>query len=248
MIIVSSRWYASLIHLVVCAVVGAALFLLFWLVWYEAPLFSAIGGFDIFVMLLCIDIALGPLLTLIVFKSGKKSLKFDLAVIGIVQVAALCYGVFTLLVGRPVYVAALGPRFDVVTANEIDPKELETSGQSLPIWGPKWVGTKQAPDPKERERILFSALGGADYGHFPQHHQPIENMRDEILKNAQFIQELKKLNPNEEAAIDRWLEKRGVKADEVVFQGLKARAKDMAVIMDAKTAKVIGIAPFKPWP
>ncbi len=73
-------------------------------------------------------------------------------------------------------------------------------------------------------------------------------MRDEILKNAQPISELKKLNPGEEAAIDKWLAKHGATEDSVRFQGLKARAKDMALIVDAKTAKVIGIAPFKPWP
>jgi hypothetical protein len=61
----------------------------------------------------------------------------------------------------------------------------------------------------------------------------IENMRDEIRKNAQPISDLKKHDVTE---------------DSVRFQGLKARAKDMTVIVDAKTAKVIGIAPFKPWP
>jgi hypothetical protein len=68
------------------------------------------------------------------------------------------------------------------------------------------------------------------------------------LKNAQSIVDLKKLNRGDEVAIDRWIERHGMKPDAVVFQGLKARSKDMAVIMDAKTAKVIGIAPFKPWP
>ena len=37
----------------------------------------------------------GPLLTLIVFRAGKPGMKFDLAVIGLVQVAALAYGTAT---------------------------------------------------------------------------------------------------------------------------------------------------------
>ena len=53
----------------------------FWFVWYPAPLFKVVGGFEIFLMLLGIDVVLGSRLTLIVFKQGKKSLKFDLAVI-----------------------------------------------------------------------------------------------------------------------------------------------------------------------
>jgi hypothetical protein len=243
-----SRFSASGLHLSVCIAVATLLLVLFWSVWYRAPLMDAAGGTQIFLMLLAVDVVLGPLLTLVVYKQEKKTLKFDLVTIGLLQIAALLYGVYTLLVARPVYVAALGHRFDLVHANEIDEKELLAAQKKLPRFGPQWTGTKTANDPKEKERVMFSALFGADYGHYPQHHQPLENMRDEILKNAQPISDLKKENPGDEEAIDRWLEKRGVKAEEVIYQGLKARAKDMAVIMDAKTAKVIGIAPFKPWP
>lgn len=243
-----SRVRASAIHLGICVFVALLLLGLFSFVFYPQGLLFAVGGHEIFLILLGVDVVLGPLLTLIVFKAGKKSLRFDLAVIALLQLAALIYGVWTLLIGRPVYVAGLGHRFDIVQASDIDEDDLQKSNRRLPWFGVEWTGTKRAQDKDERERIMFSALDGRDYGHYPQHHQPLENMRDDILKNAQPISDLKKENPGEEAAIDRWIEKHGMKPDEVVFQGLKARAKDMAVIMDAKTAKVIGIAPFKPWP
>jgi hypothetical protein len=246
--VTTTRWRAAAVHLSICIALAAALAALFWFVWYPSPLFVAVGGAELFAMLLAIDVILGPFLTLLVYKAGKKTLKFDLTVIALLQLAALCYGIYTLLIARPAYVAAMGFRFDVIPANEIDEKELVVAKKDLSWIGPEWVGIKFAADKKERQRVLFSSLAGIDYGHYPQHHQPIENMREEILKNAQSIPELRKLNPGEEAAIDRWIEKRGMKPDDVVFQGLKARAKDMAVIVDAKTAKVIGIAPFKPWP
>ena len=103
-----TRFRAASTHLAISAVIGAILSALFWFVWYPSPLFKAVGGYELFLMLLVIDVILGPLLTLVVFKSGKKSLKFDLAVIALVQAAALSYGVWTLLIGRPVYVAAFG--------------------------------------------------------------------------------------------------------------------------------------------
>jgi hypothetical protein len=239
-----TRVRASSLHLGVSSLVAVVLFAAFWWIWYRAPLFEAVGGLQIFLMLLAIDVILGPLLTLIVYKEGKKTLKFDLAVICLVQFAALCYGVYTLLVARPVYIAGLGHRFDVVHANEIDSANLGLANKTLPIWGVEWVGTKRPDDKKERERVLFS---GVDYGHFPQHHQPLENMRDELLARARPISELKRLNPEDHVAIDRWIEGQGMKPEQLVFQGLKAPTKDMAVILDAKTAKVVGIAPFKPW-
>ncbi len=242
-----SRYRAATFHLLICVIVAAALFGLFWFLWYPQPLFRALGGIDVFLMLLCIDVILGPLLTFIVFKAGKRSLKFDLATIGCVQIAALAYGVFVLFAGRPVYVAALGHRFDLIQATDIDPEELRTSGASLPKWGPKVVGTKRATDQKERDRVMFGALLGVDYGHYPQHHAPIELMRDELLVNAQPIAKLREINAARDADISVWLARHAYDDNTAIFQGLKARTEDMAVILDAKTAAVIGIAPFKPW-
>lgn len=242
-----TRFRAASIHLAICAIVGAILLALFWFVWYPAPLFSAVGGLEIFLMLLGIDIVLGPLLTFVIFKLGKKSLKFDLAVIGCIQIAALAYGVFILLSGRPVFIAAVGHKFDLIQASEIGPDQLEGSTESLPWWGPKVVGIKQATDKKERERMIFSGLAGADYGHYPKYHAPLDTMRDELLANAKPISALRAKNPSQDNEITGWLSRHGRDDSSTVFQGLKARSQDMAVILDAKTAAVIGIAPFKPW-
>lgn len=242
-----SRLRASTIHLALSAFVGTVLLALFWWVWYPSPLFRAVGGAQIFLMLLGIDVILGPLLTFVVFNATKKSLRFDLAVVATLQIAALSYGVYTLLVGRPVYVAALGHRFDVVQASDVVATENAALWIQLSWWGPTWVGTRTPIDPMERARVMSSALAGADLSHFPQYHQPLINMRDEILKNASPVSSLAKFNVGKDADIQRWLADHGRTIDNTVFQGLKARAEDMAVIMDGKTAEVIGIAPFKPW-
>lgn len=218
---------------------------LFWFVWYPAPLFLAVGGHEIFLMLLGIDVILGPLLTLIVFDTKKKHLKLDLACIAFVQALALGYGVQTLLAGRPVYIAALGHRFDLIQANEVEKTDLDKSGQTLPWSGPIWTGTESPKDAKERENFMF---GGADLGSFPQYHVPLSQMRNELILRSDTIEQLKKYNPGLEREIDTWLAKHSHSPDSVRYQGLKARNRDMAVIFDAKDASLIGIAPFRPWP
>lgn len=241
-----TRLYAAAIHLMVSAVVGGALLALFLFVWYPSPLFSATGGVDLFLLLLAVDVTLGPLLTLVVFNPAKKSLKFDLAVIAALQLAALVYGVSMLLAGRPVYLASIGNQFDVVHANDVEDVDLTAAGGvSLPLWGPIWTGTRKPTDAIGQERLAFAMVDGG-LAVLPQYYQPLENMRDEILKNAHPIADLKKHNPGADTSIDHWIEKRGMKPDQVVFQRLKAREKDMAVVLDAKTARVIGIAPFNP--
>jgi hypothetical protein len=243
-----TRFRAASIHFFTCIGIAAILLALFWFIWYPNPLFRAVGGLDVFLMLVGIDVILGPLLTYIVFNIGKKSLKFDLAVIAFVQLAALTYGVYALLVARPVYVASLGHRFDVIHANDVSDDSLAAANASLPWFGPHWVGIKPPTDKKEREKVLFSSVGGGgDYGSLPQYHAPIETMRAEMLQRALPAAELKRLNVGSEVDIDRWLAAHGRSETNTVFQGLAARSRDMAVVLDAKTGDVIGIAPFKPW-
>lgn len=242
-----TRFRAAAVHLTVSVAVGAALLATFWFVWYPAPLFRAVGGQTIFLLLLGVDVTLGPVMTLIVFQPAKKSLRFDLSVVALMQFLALAYGVHVLLLGRPVYIASLGHRFDVVQASDVAEGDLMAAHKSLPIWGPEWVGTKLAEDNQERERILFGAIGGADYGSYPQHHQPLGNMRAEIVRNSLPIANLSKFNPGGADDIRSWLKEHGRNELNTVFQGLKARSEDMTVMIDKKTGDVIGIAPFKPW-
>ena len=72
-------------------------------------------------------------------------------------------------------------------------------------------------------------------------------MHDKLLANAKPISVLRSKNTARDADITTWLSSHGHDNNSAVFQGLKARSQDMAVILDAKTAAVVGIAPFKPW-
>ena len=68
--------------------------------------------------------ALGPLLTLVVFKSGKRGMKFDLAVIGLVQLAALIYGAHIVFLARPAFIVFVKDRFEMVAVVDLDPAEV----------------------------------------------------------------------------------------------------------------------------
>ena len=68
-------------HLIVSLLIACCCLILVFYVWHPVPLAKAIGVTHIFLMMLIIDVILGPLLTLLVAKQGKKTLKFDLSVI-----------------------------------------------------------------------------------------------------------------------------------------------------------------------
>ncbi len=74
-----SRWKAAGIHLSISILIGLVVGALLFGVWYPPPFFHAAGADMLVLLLVGVDVVLGPLLTLIVFKSGKRGLKFDLA-------------------------------------------------------------------------------------------------------------------------------------------------------------------------
>jgi hypothetical protein len=119
-----SRWKAAGIHLLLSAAIAGAVLAFMLTVWYPWPLFEAAGGNELIFILVGVDVTLGPLITLIIFKAGKKGLRFDLTVIALVQLAALAYGIHTLYLARPVYLVYTLDRFELVTAKDLDPKDL----------------------------------------------------------------------------------------------------------------------------
>jgi len=70
--------------------------------WYPTPFFTTDGGYQGMRLIAVVDLVLGPTLTFMVFKHGKKGLKFDLTLIGLCQLAALVWGIWAVHNERPV--------------------------------------------------------------------------------------------------------------------------------------------------
>src|SRR5207248_3174204 len=63
-----TRWRASGLHLLISATIALAVLAAMLLVWYPRPLFEAAGGNDLLFILVSVDVAIGPLITLLIFK------------------------------------------------------------------------------------------------------------------------------------------------------------------------------------
>lgn len=85
---------AFLIHLGFSLLIFLILVLMIVYVWYPAPYFDAAYRMKWIKIIAFVDFVLGPVLTLIVFKPGKPSLKMDMTVILLVQLSALSWGVY----------------------------------------------------------------------------------------------------------------------------------------------------------
>jgi len=95
-----SRLKASSIHLAITLIALVIVFLLTRFLWYPSPLLRVDGGVQAFGLLVGVSLVLGPLLTAFVFRSGKRGLISDMALIGIAQILAFGFCVHLLYVRR----------------------------------------------------------------------------------------------------------------------------------------------------
>ena len=247
-----SRWKASGIHLVISAAIAAIVVGVMLKLWYPPPYFDAMGGGTLIMLIVGCDVVLGPLITLIIFKSGKKGLKMDLAIIGCVQLAALAYGAYTIFIARPVFTVFAIDRFEVVAANEIKTEELgkaiNPEFSTLSLTGPRVVAARLPDDPQERSRIMTEALkGGDDIKNLPRLYVPYDSVARQAGSRAQPVSRLTARNADARARIDEVLRSAGLGEDGVGFVPLNARNKSMSVILEKDSGRIRAIIDANPW-
>ena len=238
-----SRWQASGLHLLISASIAAVSLVLILGLWFPGPLFEAAGGLGLLYLLVGVDVVLGPLLTLIVFKSGKPGMKFDLAVIGTLQVAALVYGLSVVSLARPAFVVFVVDRFELVSAVELSSEELQAARyeefRSVPWTGPRLAAADLPEDPAERQRLVGLAASGIDVQNFPRYYVPYAERTKQVLARAVTLARLRETDPVTAKAVDAWLAASGTKPDEVRALLLRTRFAWVAVLVDPKTAQPV---------
>jgi len=244
-----TRLRAGAIHLCISAAVAAVAALFVFVFWYPDPFREISGGRELFVILISVDIVLGPLITVAVFNRTKPwpTLRRDLAFIGLFQLAALGYGMWTTFVARPVYVVFEYDRFRVVHAIEV-PKELLAQAppglQSLPVFGTSELALRPFFDEEEKFRKTMMALEGLSLGAQPELWIPYKYARDRVIKAAKPVSALRQRFPDQAAAIDRALEKAGRSADNVVYLPLVGRKSFWTALLDASTTEIVAYLPL----
>ena len=246
-----NRWQASALHLALSAAIAVLVVTLMLMLWYPRQYFTAMGGDTLILILIGVDVVVGPLITLIIFDPKKKGLRFDLTVIAALQLAALAYGVSVMFAARPVYNVFVVDRFEVIAANAVDAESLAKAGaeyRTLPLTGPKIIAVRQPDDAKRLADIVLSAMdGGPDLANLPELYVPYAQFRQDAAKKARPLADLAQRQPQEAAAIRAFVTASGRAEDAMGFLPMKARNQDMAVIVDNKSGEIVGILPVHPW-
>lgn len=233
-------------HLIIsiCVAIFTASIIFFY--WYPYPLNKAVGVTHIFLMMLGIDMVLGPFFTWLVYKEGKKSLKFDLTVIIVIQVIALAYGVYKIADGRSVWLVYNVDRFELVKNNEIvmeNPKQVQAQFKQPSWFKPQFVAVEFAKDKKQKNKEMFAEImSGISVAQRPERYVQVQQAKVQMQSRAQSLKSLQDFNQKDE--VSKILHKY---PQANAYLPMKASAVDMTVLIDKDTARIIKIVDLRPW-
>jgi hypothetical protein len=248
-----TRWKAFGIHLAISAVLGACILGVLFFVWFPPPLFSVIGADRLGVLIIVIDVIVGPFLTLIVFNKAKKWLKFDLAVIALLQLGFLAYGLSFMLPYRPVFLVAAVDRFELVLAQDLSPADLR-QGQAPQFRRLSWTGPVLAAavlpeDLNERNELLFATMfeGGTDIHQLPRLYRPYAEHTESLMREARPLEWLIGRQPAVRPMIEDFIARRRLKLVDLWYLPLHARHVTLTIVLSERTGEPVGILPIDPY-
>jgi hypothetical protein len=120
-----TRKQAFLTHLTISMVIFFVLLYLIVYEWYPSYYFHIDGGYRGIATIFFVDVVLGPVLTLIVFKPGKPGLKLDMTVIILLQAIALSWGIKSVYMERPMLTVFYDGKFSCMSYAETSDFDLQ---------------------------------------------------------------------------------------------------------------------------
>lgn len=229
------RFRAAGWHLLGSLLVAALAAALVFGLWYPGAFRGLAGGRSLFLLIVTVDVVLGPMLTFAIFdlRKGWPHLRRDLAAIVALQVGALAYGLHTVYVARPVALTFERDRFRVVTASDVLADELPKAlpdYRSLPLTGPWTLSTRAAQPGEEKNDALFMALKGFDTSQRPGFWQPYDDARSDAVAAARPLKALLQRHSDRGADLQAQVHDAGLALDHARFLPVIARGNWVAVL------------------
>ena len=201
-----NRWKAAAIHLSISIVIAVLIGALLYFVWFPSPYFTAAGASKLILLLMGVDVCIGPLLTLLVVNRHKPArlLRLDLTIIGVLQVVAFGYGLHVIINSRPVFIVAEVDRLVMVSADQLSDADLAKGQRSefrkRSFTGPVLVGALPPKDKESGDLALQVLATGKDIDQLPKYYVPYDQVIDDVMKKrAKPLPSLKNATASQQA-------------------------------------------------
>jgi hypothetical protein len=244
------RFKAFGLHLLASSVVLSSILGLLYFGWYRWPGWYLTDVARVVIVLVGVDIVLGPLLTLIIARSGKprRELIRDIAMIVTVQLCALGYGTVSLWNGRPLYYAYSETVLQLVQAYDIDAEEsalgLKQNPGFAPHWYslPRWIWAPLPEDKGEAAKIVQStAVGGDDVISMPRYFKPWDQGLPTLRTRLKKVDEVAYFAPRDKKTLKERMAAAGLAVDQPNSMPLTGRSRPMLAVFDPASLKIAAI-------
>ncbi len=215
--------------------------------WYRWPGWYLTDVKTVVLVMVCVDVVLGPTLTLIIAnqKKSRRELTRDIGIIVAVQLCALTYGTVSLWNGRPLYYAFSENVLQLVQAYDIDAKEAQLGREQNPALAPhwyslpRWVWAPLPQDPKERQRIFASAVsGGDDVISMPRYFRPWENGLPSLRNQLRKADDVPYFSPGEKKKLKGEMKAAGMADDQLDTMTLTGRGHPLLAVIDPTRLRI----------
>lgn len=246
-----SRFRAAGIHFLLSILIVLTVLALMLGLWYPGAYFKLMGGGKLIFLIFATQVTIGPLLTLIIYKTDKKQLVFDLMIIAALQISSLVYGGYAMFQARPVFNVFVGDVFQIASANDIERTDLlyapEMKWRYYPLMGPLILGSKEPDDVKFAEQITFARKFGAGKHQIPKLYIDYNKSRGKVLDRAIALSKLRALNIKNANAIDRYLNRENLIIDNLVFLPVISKFAAMVIVLEASSGNFLEILDINPY-
>jgi hypothetical protein len=243
----ATRARAALIHVAISAAVASIVAAFVFAFWYPRPFGDVSGGRDLFLLLIVVDVVIGPLLTFAVFDRRKPQaeLRRDLTIVVLLQLAALAYGLYTVALARPAVIALEGDRLRVVRAVDLAQSDFNRAPEGLKAlsWsGPVYLTTRP-PTADEKLDAIERGLAGEDIGMRPQFWRPLSETKAAYAKAAKPLAGLTRLHPDRARDVRKAVDALQRPAQGLGYLPILARSTDWSALVDLEDGRIVGYVP-----
>ena len=218
--------------------------------WYPGAYYAISGVSSQVWVLVAVVFVVGPILSTLVFRPGKKGLKMDLFILGAVEIAVIAAALAMMYLRQAYFTVFAIDRFEAIPRQEVVDFELaRLQFGSRPGHEPRLVFAS-LPDDTERMQALIDEtilMGMPDIDRRPEFWAPYPSGVALIKQEARPLEELIETASDESDRVAAWVEASERPISTFRFLPLRGKKGDAALVIDAAIGYPVATLAVDPW-
>jgi len=221
-----SRYEACFYHFLISLAIFVVLAYIILFHWYPDYFFAIDGGWEGMRIIIGVDLILGPMLTLVVFKAGKPGLKFDLSAIGTLQAVCLVAGLVIVYTERPIFFVYYAEHFysssaDTYTNHGVATPDPARYSDTVPAKVISLLPGNPIEEADFRQILLQDGI--PVWAYQPTYSKLSEHM-DKVMAGGISEEDIR--DRDDDGKLEVWLEENGGSFSDYVFIPIHSRYRD----------------------